>query len=303
MKIKLPEKYSLSDTLYPSFILPFFDQNSFLVKKVGRYSGVKIRIGEGYAEVEGDVPREYILEWLGLWFDPRAEAVSEVMVLVDAYSHLRLAVSSCDREYVFVSVFLSQNTDFHVNTYRWISKLSEIYGPEFLKKQGLRFTMVGSSYQLARLEQVYPTFENIKEERDPGLLRLKLLSIKGVGPKIADAYILFSSKHSESTPCDIHLRRFIDRLRLVEYRRLPSKSYCSKYYCWLKSECPVHEECLRFLLMNRYGGLSGWIQTIAYYHDKIYCSKRRCDACPLRELCSLNRIYNLNYKEECFEFE
>ena len=182
---------------------------------------------------------------------------------------------------------MSQNTDFHTNTCRWIKKLSETYGSNFLERRDLRFATAGTSYQLARLEQTYPEFrQKTLDEEDPGSLRLKLLSIKGVGPKIADAYILFSSRHSESTPCDIHLRRFVDRLELVKYERLPSKNYCRKYYCWLKSECPVRGECLRFLMMNKYGGLSGWIQTIAYYHDKLYCSKRKCDICQLREICA-----------------
>ncbi len=286
MIIKVPEKYSLWDTLYPSFIFPFFSQNNILVKNIGLYSGVKIRSKNGRFIVEGEVPRDFILEWTGLWFTPR-NGDDDIKVLIETYSHVRLAISSCDREYVFISVFLSQNTDFHTNTCRWIKKLSETYGPKFLEKKDLRFATVGTSYQLERLEQVYPEFcQKISNRKDPGSLRLKLLSIKGVGPKIADAYILFSSRHSESTPCDIHLRRFVDRLKLVEYQRLPSKNYCRRYYCWLESECPVCGECLRFLMMNKYGGLSGWIQTIAYYHDKLYCSKRKCNICQLREICA-----------------
>jgi len=286
MIIKMPEKYSFWDTLYPSFIFPFFKKNGSFVKKIGLYSGVRIRIEDEELIVEGEVPRDYVLEWTGLWFTPEG-GKDKLKILIETYSRIRLAISSCDREYVFISVFLSQNTDFHTNTCRWIKKLSEIYGSNFLERIDLRFRTAGTSYQLARLEQTYPEFrQKILDEKDPGSLRLKLLSIKGVGPKIADAYILFSSRHPESTPCDIHLRRFVDRLGFIEYRRLPSKNYCRKYYCWLKSECPVHEECLRFLMMNKYGRLSGWIQTIAYYHDKLYCSKRKCSICPLRELCA-----------------
>ena len=231
-------------------------------------------------------------EWLGIWYDPLEEesklprsSRSRVDPLVEAYRELRIAISSADREYVFVSSFLSQNTSFHANTCRWVSALAETYGPEFLEKP-VDFSRAGSSYQLARLRKSYSIYRGMREPLDLGELRIALMRIPGVGPKVADAYLLFSRRAPESTPCDVHLRRMVTRLGLVEYSVLPTKSLCSRYYCWVESSCPKKGGCLRFLLMRAYGKLSGFIQTASYLHDKLYCSRNRCGECPLREACS-----------------
>ena len=291
--IELPKQYSLHDTLYPSFTYPFFEYNNKIVKVVGSFSGTVFYFKKSLIEIQfrDSIPSRFIKEWLGLWFDP-SEFVGVLSstdrriaeTIVKTYRNIRLSVSTCDRDYIFVSVFLSQNTDFHFNTVRWIRKLVSVYGPEFLKANP-RFSIAGDSYQLKRLEKVFSTYKRIETCSDLGFLRMNLLSIKGVGPKTADAFILFSSKNSESTPCDVHLKRFIGRLGLVDFKKLPSKNYCSKYYCWFDSECPVKEECLRYLFMNKFRKLSGWIQTIAYLHDKKFCSKSRCEECSFRKLC------------------
>lgn len=294
--LRLPSEYSIELTLYPSMIYPLFSRvgESEYAKVVGRFHGTLIKIADSLAVAENPrgISTRVLEEWLGTWYDPLEEesrlprsSRSRVAPLVEAYRGLRIAISSVDREYVFVASFLSQNTSFHSNTCKWISALAEAYGSEFLSGP-VEFSRAGSSYQLARLERSYSAYREVKEPLDPGELRIALMRIPGVGPKVADAYLLFSRRAPESTPCDVHLRRIVARLGLVEYSALPAKSLCSRYYCWVESGCPRSGECLRSLLMSAYGKLSGFVQTASYLHDKLYCSKSRCGECPLREACS-----------------
>ena len=294
--LRLPDEYSVELTLYPSMIYPLFSRvgKGEYAKVVGRYHGTSIKIAGSLAVAKNPrgVSARAAEEWLGIWYDPLEEVSklsrssrSRVEPLVEAYRGLRIAISSVDREYVFVSSFLSQNTSFHANTCRWISALAETYGPEFLEKP-VDFSRAGSSYQLARLGKSYPIYREVEEPPDLGELRITLMRIPGVGPKVADAYLLFSRRAPESAPCDVHLRRIVARLGLVEYSALPAKNLCSKYYCWVESSCPKKGECLRYIFMRTYGKLSGFIQTASYLHDKLYCSRNRCGECPLREACS-----------------
>ncbi|MEW8997657.1 MAG: hypothetical protein AB2462_07540 [Thermoanaerobacter sp.] len=36
---------------------------------------------------------------------------------------------------------------------------------------------------------------------------------------------------------------------------------------------------------KHFGKLAGWVQTASYVLDKIYCRKKRCSECGIREIC------------------
>ena len=103
-----------------------------------------------------------------------------------------------------------------------------------------------------------------------------------IDPRVADAYLLFTGIDMSSSPIDIHLKRMNYRIFGIPYKYEPTKSICIKYWC---SECPRNRVCIRWLFTNSFRELAGWLQTISYLHDRLYCSKGLRLKCPLKDLC------------------
>jgi endonuclease III len=127
------------------------------------------------------------------------------------------------------------------------------------------------------------------------ITRLILLSAWGIGPKVADSMILSTFKALHFIPCDVHLRKFITKLKLAEDFRMPEKNICKKFLCGGEpalglDPCPSRR-CLRAIL-RPLGELGGWMQTLIYLHGKEYCKsmRPRCSECPLKNLCPSSGI-------------
>jgi len=101
-------------------------------------------------------------------------------------------------------------------------------------------------------------------ERDEGWLRglrdvpyesarVELLSIRGVGRKIADCVCLFSLDKDEAVPVDTHVRQLAHRLFLPDMK---AKSITDAVYRRIV-------EAFR----ERYGELAGWAQQFLFYED------------------------------------
>ncbi|MEM0285905.1 MAG: hypothetical protein QXW34_02045, partial [Candidatus Methanomethyliaceae archaeon] len=110
----------------------------------------------------------------------------------------------------------------------------------------------------------------------------------GVGPKIADATLLFTRKAPWIVPCDVHLQRISRRLGWIDYKiRLPLKYFCLKYYC---DECiSKYGPCLKEEIKRLFPGFGGWIQTLTYLFGNTICKSinPKCKLCHsiLREYC------------------
>ncbi len=301
--------YDFALTLFPSFNYVFFEQinNTKWAKVYGKIKLVLEFNREGFIKVNYDnkykVSLEYILDITGLWFDP-LEQYSKlprgkrelIEPLISKYQSLRLSINNVERGYIFVAVALARRTNFHLNTVRWCRKLFSLVNSidDILS---LNLEEISTSYQVLQLKDSLKDYLSIREmlnnyfiNRDLACLRKYLLRIKWFGTKSADAFILFSSRLSHSTPCDIHYQRFVKRLNLLNYRYLPNKHMCIKYSCEL---CPYNSKCLYYLSTRYFGPLSGWVQTVAYVHDKMYCSKKRCRTCPFRRECFLPASHKL----------
>uniref|UniRef100_A0A7J3ZK34 HhH-GPD domain-containing protein n=1 Tax=Fervidicoccus fontis TaxID=683846 RepID=A0A7J3ZK34_9CREN len=297
--ILLDRPLDLELTYYPSFVLPFVD-------KVGedRYAVVAGTFKGGVIELVGNTLRfknlspQAALYLSGAWFNPidvasklpRA-ARSRIWGLVETYSHLGLAIDPYDKELVFISVFLSRTTDFHVNTVGWCRALVSLTKSLSTIDSSV-VLQVGSSFQLKQLPQALSSYlvEVVPlESEGAGLEEIKrsLLSIKNVGVKTALAYLLFTRPEaSRIAPCDVHFASLAGRLELIDkpFTR-PVKRLCARYEC---TTCPLRSRCAVALTSTLYKTLSGWIQTACYVHDKLYCRRRRCNSCApcVRSLCS-----------------
>jgi N-glycosylase/DNA lyase len=83
--------------------------------------------------------------------------------------------------------------------------------------------------------------------------RAQLLSLRGVGLKIADCVCLFSLDKDEAVPVDTHVRQLARRLWMPE---LTTKTITDSVYRRVTQA-----------FAERYGPLAGWAQQFLYYED------------------------------------
>lgn len=90
--------------------------------------------------------------------------------------------------------------------------------------------------------------------------RAELLSIRGVGAKIADCVCLFSLDKDESVPVDTHVRQLAHRLFLPEMK---AKSVTDAVYRRIVE-----------VFHDRYGRYAGWAQQFLFYEDLLRSRER-----------------------------
>ncbi len=92
------------------------------------------------------------------------------------------------------------------------------------------------------------TLEELKNEKDTDKLREKLLTLPGVGPKVADCIMLFSLKKYEVFPIDVWVRRVMNDL-----------------YIHNENEEKVSKNELQKLAKDKYSNLAGLAQQYLFY--------------------------------------
>ena len=295
-KFKINERIDLRLSLYPSFASVLFTQldNETLLKDLGYGKGLRIRVHRHEVECEGVLcDDELIKEWIGIWFNPynyldKAKRSKKYVIekLIDLYNGVRIITSSVDWKIILVAVFLSRRTDYHVNVVRWVKTIfRDTYIENNIDTVIKRIDVAGKSYQLKQLKSSISSLFNINFNERPWSLRRELLLKKYVGPKVVDAFLLFTKKGTVFTPSDIHYQRFVRNLNLVDKKLgIPMKNICLRYgaNCF---DCLFRNNCLTGWSISVFGELSGWVQTIAYIHDKMFCSRNLCMKCKLRNLC------------------
>lgn len=237
-------------TLHPSLTLA-------LVEKVGGRYVKKFGVKKG-VEVSSDV---YLS---GRWYSPwryindvdRAH-VDILHKLLEKYGDcIGISISPGDEALIFTTAFLTQNTSYHVNVLRWTKAIfSTSEDPLEIARIA---PAVGRSYQLQRLPKALGKYLELKPRR-----RAELLEIPGVGPKVADLYLLFTGD-TTAAPVDKHLMKAAPRLGLKGVP--PDKKYCLKYTC---DVCPLGGSCLRAQLARSFGRLAGWLQTVVYVESTL----------------------------------
>ena len=86
-----------------------------------------------------------------------------------------------------------------------------------------------------------------------------LLSLTGIGPKVADCICLFSLDKHSTIPVDTHVKAIAERLY--------------KHKSKLKSMTAQEYEAIQLIFTNRFGAFAGWAHSVLFiadlrYHDK-----------------------------------
>ncbi len=92
------------------------------------------------------------------------------------------------------------------------------------------------------------TLEELKNEKDTNKLREKLLTLPGVGPKVADCIMLFGLKRFEVFPIDVWVRRVMNEL-----------------YIKNEDETKVNKKEIENLAIQKYDKLAGLAQQYLFY--------------------------------------
>jgi len=296
-RIKLETPINLEISIYPSFISFLFKvYGNRLLKIYGVGKNCKIIVEDENTIVYSEECENYVNEWLGLWFNPydflakvKRSKRHIVERILEVYVGLKLMVSPWDRDFIFIATFLSRRANYHVSVIKWMHKILDLVNEDIELTPLHDLTeSVGRSYQLKQLMEIIPDYLKLRKitYEDPWAERLNLMKLKYVGPKVTDAYLLFTGKGSIYTPSDVHYQRFTRYLGLIDKDKyvIPSKQHCilNNAYCL---NCSLSNECLTGLSVRIYDVLSGWLQTVGYVHDKLYCSRNRCRECPLKNIC------------------
>ncbi len=273
---------------YPSYALPLIeirDHGNEAIKTKGFCTGLVMRRLESagyYVAHESKECIDYAKYLLGLWINyrqieeliTRSNRIEYLHNLLPLFKYYGIAVSPKDDVEIFVSIFLSQNTDYHVNTVRWVRKILDNFD---IRREGGRLSeelimeKIGRSYQLLKLPETLKCYISIREDVLRGSHKL-LFKCPYVGPKIYFAYRLHVLLDLTVAPIDMNLSKFISKHAsdLASYKK-PYKHYCMIYDC---ENCTINNSCLENILRKEYKSALGWIQTTIYVYNDLKDHKR-----------------------------
>ena len=319
------EDYDLQRSLEPSFVSSLYEnpEPSVWVKAAGTL-GKMLRLEQHGDRITAScstrIDEESLKSLLaletGLWYENPLRLLGKapepfrriLKALAEVYRGVRIPIAPHDAKYILLSVLLSRRADYRM-VRRWCSAIWSRYDGDLEKLASLKPSVlreITRSYQLFEAVKVirgiirrFGSLEDWVEglaAKPPELARLTLLSVEGIGPKLADSIILSISRAPHFAPCDVHLARLVRRTGLIPDFKLPVKSLCARYICvedlaerYGLSPCPLRGSCLRAILTSRLGMLAGWFQTLAYLHGRSFCRavKPACDKCLLKDFCNL----------------
>jgi len=294
VEVDLP--YNLDLTMKPSFLSSLYHkEGSWWVKIAGFLAGsLKLKqegrkfVAKCLKELDRNLLFEEVMFESGLWSKPFEDMVgiltssirSSIEFLVEQFPGVRLAVSPRDFKCIFIGAVLSKRTRYDVFVKNWVRRIWLKFKCNFeviASAHPSELSAIGSSYQIYDLKRTLKSYLKIHGEVSSNLptaiFRRKLMMCWGVGPKIADATILFTRCDPSVIPIDAHLLRAVNYFNWAENFKLPVKSLCLKYACNSDESlilnapvCPLSLEnlCLRERLRKIFNGLGGWVQTLTY---------------------------------------
>jgi len=288
--------YNLELTMKPSFLSSLYRrEGDWWIKVAGFLAGnLKFRqvggklIAKCMVELDRNLLIEEVMLESGLWSKPFEDMISSlprsvrssVEFLATRFPGVRLAVSPRDFNCIFIGAVLSKRANYEVFVKNWVYRIWKLFKCDFkalASSNQSKLLLVGSSYQICNLKRTLESYLKLYDylplNLPPPILRRKLMVCWGVGPKVADATILFTRCEASVIPVDVHLARAAKYFGWAREFRVPVKQLCLKYACNINESnvlqapiCPLSLKhlCLRENLRRIFGGLGGWIQTLTY---------------------------------------
>jgi len=178
-----------------------------------------------------------------------------------------------DRLLAAAAVALSWRTRYATNVRRWMRIVFDGAVDEETGEVDIGRAVESArqlpSPQPRRLARLLPALaEALGDWGGPAALRRRLLELPGVGPKTADAILLFTGASSSVAPGDVHLQRFAAEVLGLRGLRLASRDMCLRGGAWCPM-CQLRAKCLQGRIVEAYGGAAGLVQTTAYVYGSL----------------------------------
>ncbi|MEM1701444.1 MAG: hypothetical protein QXF58_04855 [Desulfurococcaceae archaeon] len=252
-------------TLLYSYHLPLFDieetNNGFIFKKAfGSLRGIECVFNEKDLETICESPHRFTSELSNALGLDRLYLFKEICGITGIHKciaeNITLIHNELDKQLVFYTIYLSRNTDYYVNTVRWVQEL-------------LRKGYISSNSYIARdfmskkdiIDEVYSsTVDRLSEI-------VRLLSIHGVGVKSIKAYLLHAYGDTVHAPIDRYYARFLGqdiKVSVDKNRCLKRGLNCER----CSSTCPYA------FSMERFNVLNGVVQSLVYIYNRLRLHRR-----------------------------
>jgi hypothetical protein len=247
-------------TLLYSYLLPLFKIEethggfTFTID-LGPFKGLKCRFNEftlettcskdpGFMEIHIErimgLEKHSLFKDLCKWINVEKCIVDQVSLIYEpAYKNI-----------VAYSVYLSRNTNYYINTLKWV-------------REAIEMGVVDSTSFIPReFNRVKREIDHVLSTRlDPISEALSLMKIRGFGVKSANAYLLHAYGLTQYAPIDRHYARLLNTLKPT------SKATClhkGKLQC---SICSV--DCPYRIAHSTLGEFNGVVQSLVYIHARL----------------------------------
>lgn len=205
-----------------------------------------------YAKLTG-IEKKYLVDKL-------TNYLNRFNLKTDFINKFSFIYSTEDKLYVFLSIYLSRNTDYYRNTIKWVRVIIE----NNCLEHPYKCLNLINSYQYRELTNIVKK-NCLVEKLNYGDVKI-LTDLKGVGLKTINAYLLHTYGHTEYAPIDRHYYSFLKSIGVEGV--VPSKTQCirSMFSCL---KCSARSKCLYNNTYYRFGFLNGIIQSMNYVYSRL----------------------------------
>jgi len=341
LKIAIEADLSLENTLLSSFACYLFRETktpreTIWIGQAYPFEGVRLRQTEGIVEIESQGHSQTVLDYLkedaiGLWHEPNLEDVESSKTLQELAQRIvpgiRVPRLHRNKWHILLSALLSIHAKVSYSR-AWFLSLAkyslrelQTMSPSELRDHTRNMTGISAGFRMRYLTELvndlfekYPDAEDPLEElckRPAPELRVQLLQLRNLGPKVCDCFLLNAIGDLSSSPIDVHVRRVSEYLGILPAGLgMPVPSYCRGYVCskdgpeayglptcprvdrtaeYLEEKLDSSGTCIRAAMTHKFKQ-AGWVQAILFLFGQRFCARTPrgepdCSNCPMGDKC------------------
>jgi endonuclease III len=354
VEITLPDEYNLFYTFMSSFACYLFAlrkedlNNSEWLGLVRPFEGVLLRQSGKTLQYEFPQPiaptiREYLIrDVTGLWYEPKPittddRAARIVDLLSDRiFPGVRVPRLRLSKWEILTSILFSIHAKVPLSR-AWFASLYGKMGNNWRKLIGMPPSEImaltardsGQSagfrarYLVGAIRDLYQQYPGSEDplqtatETSNLKLRMRLLRVYYIGPKVADCFLLNAMGDVSTPPVDVNVYRVVQNLGILPpFLGLPSAELCMAYACTPEQSqaeavplCPKAERtiallegktqsvsgtCVRSALTLKFSD-AGWVQALLFLYGQRYCTRNlpSCRSCELKDFSLTGQISDM----------
>lgn len=174
-----------------------------------------------------------------------------------------LIYSQWDKLYIIISIYLSRNTNYFLNTIHWVKKL--LSNKCYIELSNCE--KISNSYIFREFIENYPKIHAVLSSNKSLCEEIiELARIKGIGVKSIMAYILHAYGETFYAPIDRYYFQFLKEIGIKG--KIPSIDKCrrQKFNC---RDCIYRDDCLYGKTYHVLGLSNGFLQSLSYIYYRL----------------------------------